>query len=102
MELRQIEEDVQSLSTASGRQVGTPGHKAARSYIVRRLTELRTQGYAKDSFELPYQYAGQNFVNIVGQLKGAKPDLAPVLLGAHYDTCGQVSGADDTMRQRQL
>ena len=35
------------------------------------------------------------FTNIVGRLSGKNPDLDPVLLGAHYDTCGPYPGAGD-------
>ncbi len=35
------------------------------------------------------------FTNIVGRLPGMNPDLDPVLLGAHYDTCGPYPGAGD-------
>lgn len=35
------------------------------------------------------------FTNIVGRLPGNNPDLDPVLLGAHYDTCGPYPGAGD-------
>jgi hypothetical protein len=38
---------------------------------------------------------GRTFVNVVGLLRGRKPELPPVLLAAHYDTCGPFPGADD-------
>ena len=90
-----IREDVAKLATARGHQVGTPGHDAARKHLVSRLTGLEINCYANGSFELPYQSGGQDFVNVVAKLPGADPALPPVLLGAHYDTCGDIPGADD-------
>lgn len=90
-----IREDVEKLATTHGRQVGTPGHDAARDHIVSRLADLGIDGYAGGPFELPYQRGGQGFVNLVAQLPGTNPSLSPVLLGAHYDTCGDMPGADD-------
>lgn len=95
MRIEQIREDVRRLATSQGRQVGTPGHEAARRYMVGRLKELGLETYQGDSFELRYEYAGGGFTNIVGQLSGRNPGLPPVLLGAHYDTYGSISGADD-------
>ena len=96
-----IREDVAKLATAHGRRVGTPGHDAARKHLVCRLTGLGINGYASGSFELPYQSGGQDFVNLVAQLPGADPALSPVLLAAHYDTCGDTP-VPTTMRQRWL
>jgi hypothetical protein len=59
------------------------------------MTELGLEGYARGSFELPYRAGGERFVNLVGRLPGSDPALAPVLLAAHYDTCGPLPGADD-------
>ena len=90
-----IREDVVKLATARGRQVGTPGHDAARKHLVSRLAGLDINCYRNGSFELPYQSGGQDFVHVVAKLPGADPTLSPVLLGAHYDTCGDIPGADD-------
>lgn len=93
--LVRIREDVLKLAVADGRLVGTPGHDMAREYLVHRLGSLGIDPYANDSFELPYHRDGQHFANVAAQLPGADPALSPVLLGAHYDTCGDVPGADD-------
>lgn len=91
----QIREDVQILAGASGRLVGSVGHPAARAHIVRRLDGLKAQPYANGSFSLPYRIGGEEFTNVVARLPGSNPNLAHVLLGAHYDTCGDLPGADD-------
>ena len=90
-----LERDVRAISTTQGRMVGTPGHDAAGRYIIERLTQIGVAGYEGDSFELPYQSDGENFVNIIGRLAGRNPDLPLVLVAAHYDTCGRYPGAGD-------
>jgi hypothetical protein len=90
-------EDVTSLATSAGRMVGTPGHAAARAYLVGRLAKLGLQPYGArhDSFELPYTVQGQDLVNVIGVVPGTRPKLDPIVLAAHYDTCGPLPGADD-------
>ena len=87
--------DVENLASDSGRMVGTPGHEAARVYITERLIQIGIKGYDEGSYELPYQRDGGSFVNVVGHMPGRNRELAPVLLGAHYDTFGPYPGADD-------
>lgn len=90
-----LKHDVAALATAQGRMVGTEGHDFARDHIVARLERIGVQPYSSNSFMLPYEYNGEAFVNIVGQIPGRNRDLPQVLLGAHYDTCGPYPGADD-------
>lgn len=89
-----LREDVTALTTAGTREVGTRGHASARSYIVGRMAEVGLEPYA-DGFEIPYEVGGRSFVNLAGLLPGSSPGLAPVLLGAHYDTVPGCPGADD-------
>ena len=74
--------------------VGTSGHEAAASYLLRRMAELGLAGYG-GSFRLPYQVGKTHFTNLVGRLPGSDAGAPPLLLGAHYDTCGALPGADD-------
>ena len=91
----QIKQDVLTLATSEGREVGTRGHDVARGFIVQRLTELGVCAYSGDSLELGYKRDGVEFTNIVGRVVGKDRELEPVLLGAHYDTCGPLPGAGD-------
>ena len=93
--IAQIIQDVLTLATPEGREVGTPGHGAACRFIVQRLTNLGVRAYSGDLLELRYRRDGVEFTNIVGRVPGKNPDLDPVLLGAHYDTCGPFRGAGD-------
>ncbi|MDA1129204.1 MAG: M28 family peptidase [Chloroflexi bacterium] len=90
-----IEDDVAILATSLGREVGTPGHESARIHIIDRLTELGLQPYIGRSFEANYAHDEQNFCNLLAIAPGNDRDLNPVLIGAHYDTCGDIPGADD-------
>ncbi len=107
--------DVEALCAPGEREVGSLGHEAARAWLVRRLAEEGLEPYAGGSFELPYSpprgwlagllgAAGRagdegngepRLVNLVGRLPGRASAEAPVLLAAHYDTCGSQPGADD-------
>lgn len=64
------------------------------SYLLQRMDEVGLIGYG-GSFTLPYQVGATHFTNLVGYLPGSDASLPPVLLGAHYDTCGALPGADD-------
>ena len=87
--------DITALTADGGRNVGSTGHARARQYIVERLIELSLIPYAKDSFVLPYGPEDADFANIVAMVSGTSPDLPHLLLGAHFDTCGNIPGADD-------
>jgi hypothetical protein len=91
----QLMADVLALTAAGGRNVGTPGHNRARDHIAGRLSELGVSPYSGDSFLLPYGLESSGFANIIGTIPGTNPAKAPLLLGAHFDTCGDFPGADD-------
>ena len=90
-----LENDVRSLCLPEGRMVGTPGHATAEAWVARRLAEIGCQPYHGDSFALPYHVHGQDFTNFAGIIPGANRDLAPVLIGAHYDSVIEAPCADD-------
>ena len=91
----QIKDDVAVLATSLGREVGTPGHESAKIHIIDRLAELGLHPYIGRSFEANYTHDEQDFCNLLAIAPGNDSDLNPVLLGAHYDTCGDLPGADD-------
>ena len=94
--LASLRSDVYTLATPQGRRVGDPGHDAARQFLIQRLTDCNLAPYTGNSFELPYDGGSDGtMTNLVGVLTGSDPSLPPVLLGAHYDTCGALPGADD-------
>jgi hypothetical protein len=77
------------------RAVGSAGHHGAREHLVKRLGELSLVPAFGTDCVLPYP---DRFANIVARLPrdGPRaPRAKTVLLGAHYDTCGETPGADD-------
>jgi hypothetical protein len=86
--------DVTALATSHGRMIGTAGHTRARGYLVERLEALGVTPYG-ERFELPYAAEDQDLCNVIGVVPGRRSDLAPMLIAAHYDTCGPLPGADD-------
>ena len=90
-----LKNDVLRLTSHGERQVGSEGHRAAREYLIDRMTELDMRPYRDDSYKLPYGGSGTEFVNLIGRIQGSSRDRDPILLGAHYDTCGPIPGADD-------
>ena len=91
----QLMNDVIALTNDGGRAVGTKGHHNARQHINSRLTNLGVSNYSGNSFLLPYGPSSKGFANVIAMIPGADPSKAPVLLGAHFDTCGNFPGADD-------
>jgi hypothetical protein len=94
--LQALRDDVYALATDAGRRVGDAGHDAARRYLSERMQQSGLEPYAGRSFALHYDAgdAGQ-MANLIGLLRGRDPDSSPILIGAHYDSCGPLPGADD-------
>ena len=90
-----IESDVNVLATDIGRSTGSQGHFAAKQYLLERLSTLSLEPYKDGTFEISYRSNGQDYSNIAAITEGTNPDLAPVLLGAHYDAVDGTPGADD-------
>ena len=93
--LQQLRQDVETLAAPGTRKVGSAGHDLGRNYLVKRMRELGLEPYGSDGYELPYQVESTKYVNLAGILPGRVRSLDPILLIAHYDTCGDQPGADD-------
>lgn len=93
--IQELERIVVALATEAGRMVGTAGHAAARRHLLHEVRAHGLIGYHEAGFEFPYDYGDEQITNVVAVLPGTDPGLAPVLLAAHYDTCGIQPGADD-------
>ena len=90
-----LENDVLAIATRSGRAIGTEGHDRARDYLIDRLAEISIDPYLPSGFNASYEYNGQEYSNLLAITPGTDLSLSPVLIGAHYDTCGSLPGADD-------
>jgi hypothetical protein len=93
--IERLRRDVERLATPAGRMVGTPGHAAARDHLVERLAACDLRPYCGGGFRCDYIGTEQGrFSNLLGVLPGEE-DGPPLVLVAHYDTCGPLPGADD-------
>lgn len=86
-------DDVRALATPKGRVVETPGHEAAREYLLGRMDEVGLEPYSSSSYTLPYHH--NRLINLAGLIPGTNPNLPPVALIAHYDAVKGSPGADD-------
>lgn len=94
-DLLKLQADVSALATPEGRKVGTEGHYAAKRYLLGRIDALGLQAYQRASVELPYRSRGLKFANLVAVVPGQNRALAPILIGAHYDSVISAHCADD-------
>src|SRR5688572_16249359 len=65
-------------------------YKAAEAYIGR---ELAGAGYHVQ--RLTYRCGGREVANLEARLQRGVTRGDPIVVGAHYDTCGDTPGADD-------
>src|SRR5262245_36079503 len=87
--------DVEPMSLPEGRMVGSPGHRLVRERLAHRLREIGCEPWSDRTIELPYAWGGTSFCNLIGLIKGRNPRLAPILVGAHYDSAIAAPCADD-------
>lgn len=90
-----LEADTRELCQPAGRVVETPGHAEAERFVARRLEEIGLIPYRGDRFALPYERDGIGFTNFAGVVPGRDRSLAPLLVGAHYDSVIEAPCADD-------
>ncbi|MBT3252639.1 MAG: M28 family peptidase [Candidatus Marinimicrobia bacterium] len=93
--LSQLKVDVEKLAAPGSRKVGTSGHDKAVEYLKERMLSSGLEPYFENSYELFYQVELTHYTNLAGVLPGFDRSLKPILLVAHYDTCGDQPGADD-------
>jgi hypothetical protein len=90
-----LKTDVHELCRPEGRMVETPGHATAERFVARRLEEIGLLPYRGMDFALPYEWDGIGFTNFAGVVPGRDRSLAPLLIGAHYDSAIPAPSADD-------
>jgi hypothetical protein len=93
----QLEKDVMAICFPEGRRAGSRGSDRAREYLLGRMHDLGLVPYGGNKdIDLPYKTSyGMTFHNLIGVLKGKNSALAPVLIGAHYDSPIDAPCADD-------
>lgn len=87
--------DVEALAQPGGRPVGSAGHLAAKNFLLARMHSLGLVPYRDERLDLAFEISKQTFTNLIGIIPGTGPTREPMLIGAHYDTCGAQPGADD-------
>lgn len=90
MSVENLEETVRFLSTISPpRSHSFPDSlERSKDFIFQKLTD-----YGLDPVEQKFEVDGNTYVNVVASVG---PKEGPrVILGAHYDVCGNTPGADD-------
>ena len=60
---------------------------------VAQYIEQRFLEYALETELQPFEVDGKSYVNVIGTIGADKPSR--VIIGAHYDVCGNQEGADD-------
>jgi hypothetical protein len=90
-----LKADVVRLARDEGRVPGTAGHERAREYLVGRMEALGLEPWSGGSLDLPYAADGFRGHNLVGVVPGRERSLAPLLVGAHYDSVIAAPCADD-------
>ncbi len=93
--LSQLQADVEKLAAPGSRKVGSPGHDAAVEYLKTRMEASGLKPYFNNSYEYTYKVETTSYSNLAGVWPGLDQTLKPILLVAHYDTCGDQPGADD-------
>ncbi len=96
-----LEATVRDLASAPRHGVESPkSHDAASEYIAAALDELGMR-VERQSFSIPRQSPPREGLNLIGHLgannemDGRERTVAPLLVGAHYDTVPGSPGADD-------
>ena len=91
----EIKEIVRILCSNNHRVSGSEYNYLARDFLVNQLDSLNLKPLYGDSYLHKYKVGNSNFFNVSGILESENKSNNIVLIGAHYDTCGEQPGADD-------
>jgi len=101
--IKALRQDVEALCVHT-RPVGSHGHDEAQGWLARRVVAMGLADYhgrylwtyeAGEQEVIAGFPVGDSFANVLARVPGRDGTLDPILLGAHYDTCGHQPGADD-------
>ncbi len=84
-----------AIARDDGRVPGTAGHARARDYLIGRMEALGLEPWSKRGLDLVYAAEGLRGHNLIGVVPGSERELAPLLIGAHYDSVIAAPCADD-------
>ena len=87
----QLQKHVETLATSIGGRLATTGLEAAAKYVEGQLSSY---GYRPQ--RQTFTAAGHTYANIEAETAGGGRDSERILaIGAHYDTAGNLPGAND-------
>ncbi len=81
---------VETLATTIGGRIAATGLEKAATYIEQ---QLHSYGYA--SRRQTFTASGDTFANIEAEVRGVQHPEKILVIGAHYDTAGNLPGAND-------
>lgn len=102
--MNMLEQDTYRLATPEGRKPGTAGHRNALGYLRHRFAQIGLVPYgAMTDWQHTYKVRYRGFRhdraaymhNLIGVVPGTDRTLAPIVIGAHYDSVIESYCADD-------
>lgn len=90
LDMTLLEKHVHTLSVQIGGRLASSGLETAAAYIE---NEVRSYGYTPQ--RQTFNIGGHTFSNIEAEIIGTKHPGTVLVFGAHYDTAGDLPGADD-------
>ncbi len=88
--MTRLQSHVETLATVIGGRIASTGLERAATYIEQ---ELRSYGYSPR--RQTFFAAGHTFSNIEAEISGVQYPDEILVVGAHYDTAGNLPGAND-------
>lgn len=88
--MRRLQTHIHILASCIGGRLATSGLETAAVYIE---NELRSYGYAPE--RQAFSAVGHTFANIEAETPGVKEPDKIIVVGSHYDTAGNLPGAND-------
>ncbi len=91
-----VAEDLERTVRVLAEEIG-PRHFERPGSLERTLAWLEAEFRARglEPQREPFEGRGQTFANLVAEVPGRRAPGEIVVVGAHYDTCGDQPGADD-------
>ena len=92
-----VRDVVKELCSNGHRESGSEANCKARNYLVENLGQLGVEPLFDPNYTHEFYVPSfmRNFANVAGIIRSESNSDNAIVLGAHYDTCGNQPGADD-------
>ena len=92
-----VRDVVNELCSNGHRESGSDANCKARDYLVQNLGKLGVEPLFDPDYTHEFYVPSfmRNFANVAGIIRSESNSDNAIVLGAHYDTCGNQPGADD-------